>query len=342
MSWRIGWNKKYPTGQEVSIHSLEGEIITKTTPFAMPEIISKISFITAVSQRTRVASFTKLLKDCVLKIDAVGGWPKISGIEYDIHVYDSGQILQKDDDSRFGDNDTTYIPKNLRLEISTDYFDSLSARMLKFRGLTDEQILVHALGHETFHLSEITRGSECTLPFKLRHTGFFKAIRTEMNPQWKTLVEEIASNLFQYSRPEPNKFEPYFDLHALRAADIVSEACADLIGLNIFNKIYKDAKTQARMTQGLIDSRLFYEETHLQYYQTGSALKKFFSGNAGPLYPLEKIVAQTWKMALDELLLSSQLDNLMKTKIQSASLSMSKKPPKISLPDAQSSKPPSP
>jgi hypothetical protein len=147
---------------------------------------------------------------------------------------------------------------------------------------------------------------------------------------------------FQYSRPEPNKFEPYFDLHALRAADIVSEACADLIGLNIFNKIYKDAKTQARMTQGLIDSRLFYEETHLQYYQTGSALKKFFSGNAGPLYPLEKIVAQTWKMALDELLLSSQLDNLMKTKIQSASLSMSKKPPKISLPDAQSSKPPSP
>lgn len=310
----------------------------------MPKIIKKYS-IFSLKNRRQGNFLLPILDQCVAAIDALGAWPVVPNtpnVPYEIHVLERGQLLQKNDDSAHNPNDTSYKPIKLRLEISLDYFESAPAQHLLAANLTHDQILTQSLGHEIFHMDEIARGSDCGLEFKLRRSGFAKSIRPSMNPEWRELIKATALAFISHHRPKTHwESSLSLDDHALRAIDIVSEACADLLGIKIFNKIYTDPLDQERMIDALIDYRKMTEKISYQEYQIGEALDKFKNGNAGPDYPLEDIVLQTWQMAIGELLQSTKVSQDLKSKMQNLVLAFSYGSP-IFQPNKQSSKPTGP
>lgn len=204
----------------------------------------------------------------------------------------------------------------LRIEIGIDLFkDGIGSELVGLAQLSREIVLFHLLAHETFHLTELDRMSQCCVPYGEHKNGFATALRPDFDQKWLEAGLKLSEN-FPLARVPKNResfsAQRIYGLDCWRASDIATEACADMLALNHMIRAggaYANARAaylpaliairQASQTQASVDG-----PSNNPSYQIGTTLATLIG--QGQLSD-EQIIAETWKEAFHEALVASEL-----------------------------------
>lgn len=243
-------------------------------------------------------------------LDELGAWPSHDFAPYRIMLVPGNAI-----DTRWGalasrrPGRTMEInPQSpLRIEIGIDLFTQGVCRSLASAGnVSNEVVLFHLLAHEIFHLTELDRMSRSAVPYGQQNSGFAKALRPDFHARWReaglTLSEKFPLVRLGAANAASLPPQKRFGLECWRAADVASEACADLLALNLMRKASQPyAAGVANFTPALLAHRQAEEDRALAAgstanpgYQIGTALSELLQ--RGPMTD-QDIVASTWDKA---------------------------------------------
>lgn len=176
-------------------------------------------------------------------------------------------------------------------------------------------VAVHMLAHETFHVSEASRMSSCGVQWDESQSGFAKGLWPQMKADWREVAANLGVAYGNQERLDSTNPLNEMNINALKAHDLVSEGCADLLGV----KLLADAKLAWELAlEALIEMRLSDQQKGRESYQIGDGLQKicapYFANRALP--DSEKIIGDVWKHALNTVLLDTSLTAVLQEKIR--------------------------
>lgn len=277
----------------------------------------------SLRQRVRGGSdrvIRELLDRSVDLIASVNGWPPDEG-EYRIQIVKGDQAHTRTDPIQLFDTDAhPYRGENLRLEIGQGILDGSAATYLRAAGVSDQHILTLILGHETFHLGEIKRQTECRLPAVVVHSGFAKGSYPSMHPDWRAAAKALAMEYRHANREKTLIAGRQMSAQALRANDIVSEGCADLISMGIMGRIVGDPAKAATINQAVVAHRIADGAPGPKHYQHGTTLQAILKTPGD--FSLPNIIVATWKEAFQQISLAPDAPIALKHMAASAPLSL--------------------
>lgn len=214
----------------------------------------------------------------------------------------------------FSDESESFVPSIRQISAGSEFLSTPTAAEL-VDGVGDAQtVLVHALGHETFHMTEVERQAECKVPYRSVKSGFAKSVWPEMSQEWIDVCVDCAAHYRGHVRETPQKKKSYikcFSAEALAAHDAVSEGCADLMGLMVVNA----ALGSLRGLDLLLPSARVNRGTAPSEYQSGEFLTLFI----GKSLALDRgeIIKASWEYARDKLLMAPDCPSHLKSRLRS-------------------------
>lgn len=258
-------------------------------------------------------------------LERCGAWPE--GVHrFQIRISDGGQF-----DTSFGsharewgDESESFSPSHRRIVIGRDFLATTAPSALIAAGISPDVALALALGHETFHMTEIERQSECQVPFKSVTSGFARAICKEMSADWRSLAVDLAAHYRFHARTK-EKFKQAMSKEALAANDAVSEGCADLIGLEIVAAVFGPI---AGLDAAVADARSSAGQA-LDQYQCGPFLQGFIASKT--TRSLENFVVKSWEHARDQLLLAPDCPEAITGRLRAISFQFANALPDLKL-----------
>lgn len=213
-----------------------------------------------------------------------------------------------------GDDSESFVPSMWQISAGSEFLSTSTAAEL-VAGVGDAQtVLVHALGHETFHMTEVERQAECKVPFRSVKSGFAKSVWPEMSQEWIDVCVDCAAHYRGHVRKIPDKKNRYincFSAEALAAHDAVSEGCADLMGL----MVVKAAFGSLRKLDSLLPLSRVKVAGAPSEYQSGEFLTLFIG--KGLALDRGEIIKASWEYARDKLLLAPDCPAILKERLRS-------------------------
>jgi hypothetical protein len=166
----------------------------------------------------------------------------------------------------------------------------------------DLPIVLHLLGHETFHLTQAERIIRSGGDTGLLASGFAQGLQPTMSQEWK----EVGLALADSYRHRGAMIPPI-----AKAADIVSELRADIRGLNALKWAKMDWQGYAAVLHSVRESD---EKANPASYQIADAMAVIVTDRL----PSEiEAIPRLWHIALDQLA-TMQLPNEINKMIQAA------------------------
>jgi hypothetical protein len=278
-----------------------------------PSVVIPVS----TKDRKRAEALRLILLDAVNLLDVKGAWPATCG-PIEIRILNDGAPQSGDDE------DTTQVNQMVTLNESVDeglffnrriarkyptvasilvsvelFSKGLAANLLR-AGATEQEVVVHFLGHEIHHLTEIERLGAGGFKDKDRASRFASAFHDALPSDWKKtialLIEEFSSSNLAARSPEIKAAE-----------DIADEATADLLGLYWFSNTLPEWEAFAAR---LVVGRLTGD------YAIADVLTSVISSKA-PLAPPE-IYTWCWRAAFEKALTSSDLPTAIRSALVSS------------------------
>lgn len=262
-----------------------------------------------------------LLVEAVRLIDSVHAWP-IDVSTHRIDIKDGAGIVTTSDPGDIFDTEAkAYEGSNLRIEFGLQAIDSNAFQALVGNSATVQQVCTFLLCHEIFHLSEIKRQKECDFYANAASIGFARGIRPEMNSQWKDVIHALTNRYWKNLTEEKRKAKPR-DLQlpsdeVISASDMVSEACADLQALAMYERIY-GANERIAFQSDLINLRVADELTNTANYKIGQELSVVLPNL--PNLTNETIVIATWQSAKNKIAAAPDVDANLKAQVAGINL----------------------
>lgn len=166
----------------------------------------------------------------------------------------------------------------------------------------DLTIVLHLLGHETFHLTQTERILTSGGHVGLLASGFAQGLQSTMSKEWKEAALALAESF-------PNRRAMIPPI--AKASDIVSELRADIRGLNVLKKARLDWHGYAQILQSV---RASDETADPENYQIADAMAAVVTDRL----PSElEALPRLWHIALDQLA-TMQLPNEINPRILAA------------------------
>lgn len=253
------------------------------------------------------------------RLHELGAWPSHDFAPYELKLTSGNAIhtLWGAFPSSRAGRTMEINPQNpLRIEIGIDLFkNGIGSVLVAATQLPRETVLFHLLAHETFHITELDRMSQCGVPIGQHKNGFATGLRPDFNEKWLAAGLKLSEN-FPLVRVQKNDKEMppqrLFELACWRASDIATEACADMLALNLMIRAGEPyAAGFNTYVPALIAMRLADQNNALAAgpsfspdYQIGIALADLIG--QGQLSD-GQIISETWKIAFCEALLAPEL-----------------------------------
>lgn len=190
----------------------------------------------------------------------------------------------------------------LRVEIGVDIFASGAGQSLGKGRFPPADVAAALLAHEIFHLTEMGRMSASGVRLGTNVSPFATGLHPEMSGEWKGAALGLAES-FNIKRG-PADFPALAPLGIWKAADLASEACADLQSLQIIRRAGLDLRAwtaalivlrrsqEAQATKGVAAVDCFVVDPP---YQLGAAIKSLrLLSQQDDTWPIR---AATWRLA---------------------------------------------
>lgn len=252
------------------------------------------------------------------RIDELGAWPSHEFAPYELKLTVGNAINTfwgASPSNRAGRTMEINARDPLRIEIGIDLFtNGLGHSLALASNLDRDVVLFHLLAHEIFHLTELDRMSQCCVPYGQHRNGFATALWADFNSHWLEAGLKLSEN-FHHARVKPTAAQmppqKLYSLDSWRAADIATEACADMLALNLMVRAGGSfAKGKPTYAQVLLLKRQADQAAAPASppdnpdYQIGTALAALL--NLEPLTDTQ-IVSHTWELAFNAALVAEDL-----------------------------------
>ena len=260
-----------------------------------------------------------LLNASVRKLDKANAWPSNVG-KYAIDIVYGAAINTRYEPGPVLDTDVHPYPMlNLRIEVGLQILTSPMFEFFVNAQLDEADVVSFLLAHEIFHLTEIARQNSCNVPTKFAGSGFARSIRKEMSSEWQEMALNLAKIFTPFYRSSPKSVYVSASVEALRANDAVSEACADLLALEITRTFVSSPNS---LQNAAVAFRVQEEAKGGEEYRCGTAMAALSAVCAGT--SPEAIIAETWRWAIGELINAPDLPVNLKQNMMMIDLKIGK------------------
>jgi hypothetical protein len=184
---------------------------------------------------------TQAVQEAASILDSISAWPSHSFGRYVLRVVPGDGIFthwrakKSSARGRTMDLDTA---EDFRVAVGEDIFATgVGNQLMNATGLPASVIAVQLLAHELFHLTELDRMSAAGVEYGQQYSGFAQGASADFEARWRSAAVSLA-NHYKMTRKKSKSAAPVrrHTLAAWRAADIASEACADLQSLQLMRR----------------------------------------------------------------------------------------------------------
>lgn len=231
-------------------------------------------------------ALAQIWQQTINEIDKLSAWPASKFAPYSIRLVNGSNIQThwKAAPAAHGFSIRADPEFPMTVDIGLDILKNGVGASLMSASTPVAAVAFHLLSHELFHISEMERMADCSVRFGAHFSGFAVAARPELSSFGVWMLSYLTESYPMIRTqsihlPPQRKYSPT----AWKAADIVSEACADLLALQLMRKTNHN---WSALKSALITLRM-EQETKAQTtpvdgagqigpmdYQIGSALKK--------------------------------------------------------------------
>ena len=267
-------------------------------------------------------------------------WPSESFFKYHIEIAEGNGVITSwgaiPNNGAASAGGKSLLANSMQVVVGINLFTSGAGfELTKINdALLPVEIAVLLLAHEIFHLSELDRMSRSQIPYGRQFIAFAQGIHPDFEETWKSAVCSIVEHLPVRRAPNPGLASRTFWPAAWKAADIATEACADITALLLARKIGCDlpllttSLVQLRqMEEAVVVATQLNASNHLPSvpnYQIGA----FLAANIGLAQQDDHwaIRQACWASALDILIKDPEVPHEAKVAINAVKMPLGKAP----------------